>query len=83
MERSTDIYKRFGRFIAAKRVEQNKKQIDVAEYAGISQSYLSAMEIGIRRIDLDVAFAVCNALDVDMREFVESEMKLDKETLAV
>ena len=70
----TEVNTRFGRFIARKRTAKPMKQVELAERAGVSQSYLSALEIGIRRIDLEMAFRICDALEVDIREFLDEEV---------
>lgn len=76
----TEINKRFGRFIAQKRLSIPLKQVEVAGQVGISQCHLSAIELGTRRVDLEMAIRICDVLDADMREFIETEIN---KTLAV
>jgi transcriptional regulator with XRE-family HTH domain len=78
----TEVNRRFGRFLADKRLDIPLKQVEVAQRVGISQAHISAIELGNRSVTLDLALRICNALGADMCEFIESEIDNEK-TLAV
>lgn len=64
----------FGKFIAAEREKQELYQRDVAEKIGISQVYYSYIERGERTVDLVLALRICDALELDLRDFIASYM---------
>ena len=64
----------FGKFIAAEREKQEIYQKDIAAKIGISQVYYSYIERGERTVDLVLALKICEALGIDMRDFISNYM---------
>lgn len=52
------------------RVDANLTQAQVAEKIGQTQSYVSKYESGEQRLDLVELEAVCNAVGIDLVDFV-------------
>jgi transcriptional regulator with XRE-family HTH domain len=65
-----DVTKQFGEFIKDTRESQGLTQMEVAEKADIKQPYLSQLEQGDRVIDLHMAMALCDAVGVDLKDFL-------------
>ena len=65
-----ECHTEFGNFIKESRMRQNLSQSEVADQVGLSQSYLSYIEKGKRDVDLAVAMKICEALNLDIREFI-------------
>lgn len=60
----------FGDFILAGREKARLRQIDVCERAGITQAHYSLIERGEREVTLSVALNICDALDLNINDFV-------------
>lgn len=60
----------FGRFIQKVRAAKGMTQKEVATAAKTTQAYLSKIELGKREPTLSVALAICDALSVDINDFV-------------
>lgn len=61
----------FGEFIRTKRVSMNLTQADVATRANTTQGYICKVENGLREPTLTVALQICDALGVDINEYVK------------
>lgn len=60
----------FGEFIQSKRESKNMSQHEVAQRANTKQGTISKIENGVREPTLNMALRICDALDVDINEFV-------------
>ena len=65
-----DCHEAFGKYIKIARERKGLTQDEVAEELGITQSYYSRIENGTREVDLAVAFRICAAVGVDIRDFI-------------
>lgn len=54
------------------RVNSGIRQTDLAKKLQCPQSYISKLESGSRRIDLIELIDLCNALDIDVRDFINN-----------
>jgi transcriptional regulator with XRE-family HTH domain len=61
-----DICVRFGRRIRELRKERGWRQIDLAEQAGISENYVSDLELGRKEVCLRMIEALSGALGIDI-----------------
>lgn len=71
---TNECHSMFGNYIKTARMRKKVSQCAVAEALGISQSYLSYIEMGKREIDLALAFKLCDVLELDMRDFINKHM---------
>ena len=71
-ERSQSTIK-LGQKIKALRKQQNLKQDDLAERAGVNRSYLSLVENGKSSPTIDVIEKLAKALGVDFKTLLETE----------
>lgn len=53
------------------RIEADLTQTQLAEALGETQSYVSKYESGEQRLDLTEIEAVCNAVGISLRDFVD------------
>ena len=60
----------FGEFIQSKREARNMSQSDVAQRANTKQGTISKIENGLREPTLNMALRICDALGVDINEYV-------------
>ena len=60
----------FGEFILSKREAKNMSQSEVAYRANTKQGTISKIENGVREPTLNLALRICDALGVDINEFV-------------
>lgn len=60
----------FGEFIQAKREARNMSQLDVALKANTMQGTISKIENGVREPTLSMALRICEALDVNINDYV-------------
>ena len=72
MTTDTPVLVTFGDFIKIARLSQRLSQGEVASVAKIEQSYLSKIERGIKEPTLGVALRLCDALHLDINEFVRN-----------
>ena len=61
----------FGQFVLQARTARGMTQTEVARIANTTQTHLSKIELGKREPTLSLALAICNALSVDINDFVE------------
>ncbi len=71
---TNDCHVQFGKFIRNAREAKGLYQSDLAEQVGIVQSYLSRLERGERDIDLALAITLCDALNLDIKDFIKRYM---------
>lgn len=62
----------FGKYVKDTRVSKGILQLDICNYVGLSQSYYSQIESGVRNVDLQVAFKICKYLNLDLGEFMRN-----------
>lgn len=62
----------FGAFIREKRDRKGLTQEEVAELIGITQSYYAYVETGKRNVDLILSMKICEALDTNLKEFLDT-----------
>ncbi len=65
----------FGKFIKQGREKRDMFQSEVAMEVGISQAYYSYLERGEREIDFVLALKICQALHLDLNDFISTYMK--------
>lgn len=65
-----DCHEAFGKYLKSIRERQGLTQGEVAEKLGVTQSYYSRIENGVREVDLADAFNFCAALGTDIRDFI-------------
>lgn len=63
-------YKIIGNRIQRKRKSQNITQEQMAEYLDVTPGYISQLERGVTKINLDILCAISEYLDCDMTEFL-------------
>lgn len=69
--RSLDDYKNaIGFHIRAERIARGLSQVDLSRISGVARSYISSLERGEGNPSLDLLFAVCNALHVDIESLI-------------
>lgn len=61
----------FGAFVRAGRERTGLFQTEVAEMLGITQSHYSRIEAGERTPDLFLSMRICEALNLDLSDFVK------------
>jgi transcriptional regulator with XRE-family HTH domain len=66
-----DICIRFGQRVRELRKERGWRQIDLAEQAGISENYVSDLELGRKEVCLRTIEALSEALDTDILELMK------------
>lgn len=64
----------FGEYLKKERLRRGMNQTEVAKLAGIHQTYYGKIEHGKRAIDLVGAMKICNALGLDLSDFVKRFM---------
>ena len=60
----------FGKFIQSKRESKNMSQQEVALKANTKQGTISKIENGVREPTLGLALRICDALGVDINEYL-------------
>lgn len=71
---TNECHVQFGKFIREARERRGLYQSELAEKVGIVQSYLSRLERGERDIDLALALKLCDALSLDIQDFIKTYM---------
>ncbi len=69
---SRECHLSFGKFIRERRELLGIHQRELAEKVGITQPYISYIERGERDIDFPLVLNLCEALGLDIREFIEN-----------
>lgn len=64
----------FGQFIKEGREKRDLLQSEVADMVGITQSYYSLIERGLRGVDLVTAMTICQKLRLNMSDYVNKYM---------
>jgi len=65
-----DVGVKFGQFVKAAREEKGLSQRELAELMDVTQTYISIVELGKRRVDLSFSRKICKVLNVDLRDFL-------------
>lgn len=65
----------FGQFVQQARTARNLTQAEVAQAANVEQAYLSKVELGKREPNIYIALAICDALSIDIDDFVKQYQK--------
>lgn len=65
----------FGRFVRSVREQKGLSQQEVAKRAGITDVYVSHIELGIRDPSFSKSMAVLEALGLDLSDFIEEQKK--------
>lgn len=60
---------KFGQYIKDLRERKRMSQQEVAEKAGVSQSYVCRVEQGTRDAELALAYKLCEVVGGDLRDF--------------
>ena len=63
-------YKIIGNRIQLKRKSQNITQEQMAEHLNVTSGYISQIERGVTKVNLDMLAAISEFLDCDMTEFI-------------
>lgn len=67
----TSIVTEFGEWLRQTRTVQQKTQQEIAGKLGISQTYYSSIELGIKTVPFPLALRLCAALGLDFNDFVK------------
>lgn len=67
--------KGFGEFIKEGREKKSLYQEQIAQQLEISQTYYSLIERGERNVDLVLAMKICQALNLDLSQYIKTYMK--------
>jgi transcriptional regulator with XRE-family HTH domain len=62
--------KDFGEYIRAARECQKMSQYDLADIMNVSQPFISGIEAGEKKLELNFSIALCKAVGMDMRDFL-------------
>jgi len=62
----------FGAFIQEGRIKKSLSQKEFAEILGITQPYLSRLELGLRCPDFELAVKICTVLGLNLNDFVST-----------
>ena len=65
----------FGEFIRTERERRELTQAEVAQMVGLHQTYYGKIELGKREVDLFKAIAICEALGLDLSDFIKAYAK--------
>ena len=65
------VAKEFGAYIREVREKRGLYQYDVADQLGVSRSYYTHIENGLRDIYFSSVVDICNILELDLNEFME------------
>lgn len=64
----------FGEFIRTARLRKSLTQNEVATAAKVEQAYLSKVELGKREPSLSIALRLCDALGLDINDYVRNSI---------
>lgn len=62
-------YTDFGKELKKLRIDLDEKQKDMAKKIGISTSYLSAIELGKRKVTIKILNRFCNVYEIEYEKF--------------
>lgn len=65
----------FGKFVRDKREKTNLYQTDMAKQLGITQAYYSNIERGTRNVDLVLALKICQILNLDLNDYIQTYLE--------
>jgi transcriptional regulator with XRE-family HTH domain len=68
-------YKALLSLIRAARERSGMRQTELAERLGLTQSWVSKIEMGERRLDLEELRQICAALDLDLVKLVRGWLR--------
>lgn len=66
-----DRYEKFGLNVVYYRKRQRLTQMELAEYAGIDRSHISAIELGKVGVSFDVLFKLSDVLEITPKELFD------------
>lgn len=72
-------YERIGKRIQAIRKLKKLSQADLAEYTGMSVSYISHIETGIKRASLESVVRIANALEITVDQVLNGNQTGNRE----
>lgn len=64
----------FGKFIRSERERKELSQEEVAQMVGIHRTYYGKIENAGRVVDLVVAIKICQALNLDLSDFIKTQI---------
>lgn len=64
-------YEKFGLNVVYYRKRQRLTQLELAEYAGIDRSHISAIELGKVGVSFDVLFKLSDVLEITPKELFD------------
>lgn len=73
-----EIKSKMRNWLTALRKARGMTQAKLAKAAGISQNYLSAIEVGQRNVPVSTAKRIASALGFDWQRFYEDENEKEK-----
>ena len=66
-----DLYEKFGLNVVFYRKKKKLTQLQLAELADIDRSHISAIDLGIVGVSLDVIFMLCEVLEITPNELFD------------
>lgn len=64
----------FGEFIRSERERKGLSQTEVAQMVGMHQTYYGKIELANRNVDFVDAIRICQALGLDLNDFIKQYM---------
>lgn len=68
-----------GHELHRRRKDQDLTQSELAERAGVHETYVSQLERGVNVPSIDVVFFLCDALGIEVGSFIERVKRLAEE----
>lgn len=68
----TSRYRQFLELLKAERLKAGVTQAKLADRIGVTQSVISKMETGERRLDVVEVLEICDALRISQRDFLSA-----------
>lgn len=66
----------FSSLIRSRRLELGKTRREVADFVGVTSDYISLVELGYRRLDLDRIPTLADALEIDRNILCQHALKV-------